>query len=68
MSVEVAEDMVDVFGGCCVPIPLFDVVCQKCFAGECFGGFVDAFEVPVEIFCELVVEVFTQEMCCKKLA
>jgi hypothetical protein len=58
MSIEIAEEMVDIFGGNCVTPPFFDIESEQRLVGVGLAFIHKAIEMVLEVINELVVEFF----------
>jgi hypothetical protein len=68
MSVEVSKQMVDIFCRGSVSIPFFNVEGQQGFVDMIARGGNKLIEILVKISNEVVIEVFTKEMCYKRIS
>ena len=58
MSIEITEEMMDIFGGNCVATPFFDVESEQRLVGVGLAFIHKAIEMMVEVIDQLVVELF----------
>jgi hypothetical protein len=63
MSVEVSEEMVDVFGGGGISVPFPNVESEKRFIGVCPRLLDEVFEVAGKVMDKVLVEVLSEKVC-----
>ena len=63
MSIEVSEQVVDIFGRGSVSVPFLDVEGQERFVNVVGGSHNKLLKILVQINDKVLVEVFTKEVC-----
>ena len=64
MTVQIAEEMICEFGGCSVSLPLSNIVAKQCLVRVTCRFFMYLGKVCLQVVFQVLIEIFTKEMCC----